>query len=154
MPQENAAIVRYYATPLRCLVWIVLALLLLRASWFYFSNDLHLAALIAVLWLVFALSWVVNLFRVPFATVTADAVILLERLRFGRPNFMVVRRGELTALRERPRGRIDLGLGAMGERAVNLKYLGQADRAAVMTALRGMLSPAGCASTGESGCCA
>lgn len=153
MPQD-AIIARYYATPLRRLVWIVLALLLLRASWFYLDNELHLAALIALLWLAFALSWVVNLFRIPFATVTADSVVLLERLRFGRPNFIVVRAGVLSALNERPRGRIDLGLGAMGERPVNLKYLSKADRTAVVAALRAMLSPPECASTGESAGCA
>ncbi|MEW6648075.1 MAG: hypothetical protein AB1450_12830 [Pseudomonadota bacterium] len=140
-PSEIGATVRYYATPLRRLVWIVLSLLLLRATWFYASNDLHLATLIALLWLAFALSWVINLFRVPFATVMPDAVILLERLRFGRPNFMVVQAGALTALRVRPRGRIDIGLGAMGERAINLKYLSKTDRAAVIAALRGLAAP-------------
>jgi len=135
---ETGTTIRYYATPLRRLVWIALSLLLLRATWFYVDNDLHLAALIALLWLLFTLSWVINLFRVPFATVTADAVILLERLRFGRPNFMVVQAGELTSLTVRPRGRIDIGLGTMGERAVNLKYLSKPDRAAVIEALRAL----------------
>lgn len=135
---ETGTTIRYYATPLRRLVWIALSLLLLRATWFY---DLYLAALIALLWQRFTLSWVINLFRVPFATVTADAVILLERLRFGRPNFMVVEAGALTSLTERPRGRIDIGLGRMGERVVNLKYLSKPERAAVIAALRALAAP-------------
>jgi hypothetical protein len=132
---------RYYATAARRLVWIVLALVLVRATWFYVSEELYIAAFITFLWLAFALSWVVNLFRIPIASVTEDTVVLLERLRFGRPNFIVVRAGELTGVDVRPRGRIEVGLGAMGERIVNLKYLAPRDRNAVVQALQRLAAP-------------
>ncbi len=130
--------IRLYASSMRRLVWIILSLLLLRASWFYITHDLHLATFIAVVWLLFALSWVINLFRIPIATITDAEITLLERLRFGRPNFLVVRPGQLTAVTVRPRGRLVLDLGAMGERVLNLKYLATVDRARVFDALQQM----------------
>lgn len=134
---------RLYASPLRRLIWIGLSLLLLRATWFYFSHDLHLAALIAGAWFAFALSWVVNLFRIPIASLDQGGITLLERLRFGRPNFLRVGPGQLTAVAEQPRGRVALELGAMGERILSLKYLRPGDRVRVVEALRGMVADNG-----------
>ena len=128
---------RFYATAARRLIWIALSLALMRATWFYVDNRMYVAAFITILWLAFSLSWVVNLFRVPIATATEGSVILLERLRFGRPNFLVMRAGEVCGVEARPRGRIEVGLGPeMGERTVSLKYLSSRDRAAVIEALR------------------
>ncbi len=133
--------IHLYASPIRRLIWIVLSLLLLRATWFYFSNSLHLATFIAAVWLLFALSWVVNLFRIPIATITENKITLLERLRFGRPNFLAVGPGQLTAVDPQPRGRLILELGSMGERVLNLKYLRAADRDRVTEALKRLVSP-------------
>lgn len=138
---SQPARMRLYASPMRRLIWILLAVLLLRALWFYWSNDLHLAALIAGAWFLFALTWVVNLFRIPIAMVSESEVTLLERLRFGRPNFLTVRRGQLAAVTAWPRGRLVLDLEAMGERTLTLKYLRERDRTRVLERLQAMAEP-------------
>lgn len=130
---------RYYASTPRRLMWLTLALLLGYATLHYFQQQMWVIGALYGVWGLFALSWVVHLFVTPIAVVGEGRVVVLERLRFGRPNWLALHPGEVHAVQPgRRRGRVDLNLGELGDRTVNLKYLRAADRAAVMAALRGL----------------
>lgn len=127
---------RYYASTLRKGIWLLLTLLLLRLAWFYLEQAFTLGAVVALLWAAFAASWVINLLRLPIVTIDDEALVILERLRFGRPNWIRLTPEQLEAVEELGHGRLQLRIAEVGERTVNLKYLGPARRREAIAAIR------------------
>jgi len=127
---------RYHAALPRRLLWLLLTLLLARLTLFYVQEGLAVAAVISGLWGLFAASWVWHLWRTPWAEVTPEQITLLERLRFGRPNRIVLTPENLVGVTPLGRARLALELHGMGTRYINLRYLRRRDRQTILAALQ------------------